>query len=135
MWNGGSALLWTITVNWPLDHWPKQEQRHDALIQLERSRPTARDNTAMCEIETEREIEGRIISARRPLGPLWLLIVRGSHTDKAGASFLKPGAINRPPGAHISGNDPDKLSHGSQPDRQRLSRAMKAHQELWIDSA
>jgi L,D-transpeptidase YcbB len=29
----------------------------------------------MCEIETEREIEGRIISARWLLGPLWLLIV------------------------------------------------------------
>lgn len=28
----------------------------------------------MCEIETEREIEGRVISARWPLGPLWLLI-------------------------------------------------------------
>jgi len=29
----------------------------------------------MCEIETEREIEGRVISARWPLGQLWLLIV------------------------------------------------------------
>jgi hypothetical protein len=34
----------------------KQEQPHDApVIQRERSRPTARDNTAMCKIETERE--------------------------------------------------------------------------------
>ena len=29
----------------------------------------------MCEIETERAIEGRIITARWPSGPLWLLIV------------------------------------------------------------
>ena len=88
VWNGGSALLRTISVNRPLDCWPKQEQRQDALlIQRERSRPTARDNRAMCEIETEREIEGRIISAR---WPLWLLIVGTLVGSLVGSAVAQP---------------------------------------------
>jgi hypothetical protein len=44
----------------------------------------------MCEIETEREIDGHIVSARWLLGPLWLLIVGTLVGSQVGSAVAQP---------------------------------------------